>query len=100
VGAGRRVDGHPHRPDNGGGADRTGGPGELASRDTDRLVVVTEGRLNTEMAARPGLAPAEAVIVIPAGVPHRIWSSSSAPVRYLDIDLQTPAAYAKLATAE
>jgi mannose-6-phosphate isomerase-like protein (cupin superfamily) len=40
------------------------------------------------------------VIVIPAGVPHRVWSLSSAPVRYLDIDLQTPAAYAKLAIAE
>jgi len=39
------------------------------------------------------------VIVIPAGVPYRIWSSSSAPVRYLDIDLQTPAVYAKLAIA-
>lgn len=77
-----------------------GAPSEPASRDTDRLVIVTEGQLNTEIAARPGLAPAEAVIVIPAGVPHRIWSSSSAPVRYLDIDLQTPTAYAKLAIAE
>jgi mannose-6-phosphate isomerase-like protein (cupin superfamily) len=44
------------------------------------------GQVKTEIAARPGLVPAEAVIVIPAGVPHRIWSSSSAPVRYLDID--------------
>jgi quercetin dioxygenase-like cupin family protein len=76
-----------------------GAPGEPASRDTDRLVLVTKGQLNTEIAARPGLVPAEAVIVIPAGVPHRIWSSSSAPVRYLDIDLPTPAAYAKLAIA-
>jgi hypothetical protein len=61
---------------------------------------VTEGQLNTEIAARPGLAPAEAVLVIPAGVPHRLWSSSSAPVGYLDIDLHAPAAYAKLAIAE
>jgi mannose-6-phosphate isomerase-like protein (cupin superfamily) len=60
---------------------------------------VTEGQLNTEIAARQGLAPAEAVIVVPAGVPHRIWNSSSAPVRYLDIDLQTPAVYAKLVPA-
>jgi hypothetical protein len=39
-------------------------------------------------------------VVIPAGVPHRIWSSSSAAVRYLGIDLQAPAAYSKLALAE
>jgi quercetin dioxygenase-like cupin family protein len=77
-----------------------GAPGDPASRDTDRLVIVTEGQLNTEIAARPGPAPAEAVIVIPAGVPHRIWSSSSAPVRYLDVDLQAPPAYAKLAITE
>ena len=79
-------------------AGSAGYPHYLASRDTDRLVIVTEGQLNTEIAARPGPAPAEAVIVIPAGVPHRIWSSS-APVRYLDVDLQTPPAYAKLAIA-
>jgi mannose-6-phosphate isomerase-like protein (cupin superfamily) len=77
-----------------------GDPGKQASRDTDRLVIVTEGQLQTEIASRPGSAPAEAVIVIPAGVPHRIWSASSGPVRYLDIDLQTPAVYAKLAIAE
>jgi mannose-6-phosphate isomerase-like protein (cupin superfamily) len=79
---------------------RPGTPGTPAGRDTDRLVVVTEGQLDTEIAGRPGLASAEAVIVIPAGVPHRIWNSSSVPVRYLDIDLQTPAMYAKLAPAE
>jgi quercetin dioxygenase-like cupin family protein len=68
-----------------------------ASRETDRLIVVTEGRLDTEIAGQPGQAAAESVIVIPAGVPHRIQNASSAPVRYLDIDLQTPAVYAKLA---
>jgi mannose-6-phosphate isomerase-like protein (cupin superfamily) len=60
---------------------------------------VTEGRLDAEIAARPADAPAEAIIVIPAGVPHRIWNSSSAPVRYLDIELPAPAAYARLAIA-
>jgi quercetin dioxygenase-like cupin family protein len=58
---------------------------------------VTEGQLETGIAGREGLAPAESVIVVPAGVPHRIWSSSAAAVRYLDIDVQAPAAYADLA---
>jgi mannose-6-phosphate isomerase-like protein (cupin superfamily) len=40
------------------------------------------------------------VIVIPAGVPHRIWNSSSTPVRYLDADVPAPEAYAKLAPAQ
>ncbi len=78
---------------------RAGGEREPVTQDTDRLVLVTDGQVNTEIAAQPDLVPAEAVIVIPAGVPHRIWSTSSAPVRYLDIDLQTPAAYADLAPA-
>jgi len=63
-----------------------------ASRDNDRLLVVTEGELTAEIAARPAAVPAQAVIVIPAGVPHRIWSSSRAPVRYLDADHRNPAA--------
>jgi mannose-6-phosphate isomerase-like protein (cupin superfamily) len=75
-------------------------PAGPESQDNDRLIIVTEGRLDTEIAARSAGVPAEAVIVIPAGVPHRIWSSSAAPVRYLDIDLQAPAAYAKLAPAD
>jgi len=60
---------------------------------------VTDGEVNTDIADSPDLVPAEAVVVIPAGVPHRIWSTSSDPVRYLDIELQTPAAYADLAPA-
>jgi quercetin dioxygenase-like cupin family protein len=71
-------------------------PGSPASRDTDRLVVVTEGRLETEIAGRPGVAEAEAVVVVPAGVPHRLWNSSSALVRYLDLDFQVPDMYARL----
>jgi mannose-6-phosphate isomerase-like protein (cupin superfamily) len=70
-----------------------------ASRDHDRLVVVTQGELAAEIAARPVAVPAQAVIVIPAGVPHRIWNASSSPVRYLDADLPAPQAYAKLAPA-
>jgi mannose-6-phosphate isomerase-like protein (cupin superfamily) len=79
---------------------RPGTAGAPASRDLDRLVIVTEGQLDTEIAGRTGQATAEAVVVIPAGVPHRIWSSSPAPVRYLDIDLQVPAVYAKLALGQ
>jgi mannose-6-phosphate isomerase-like protein (cupin superfamily) len=71
-------------------------PGDPVSQDTDRLIIVTEGQLATEIAASPGPAPAEAVIIIPAGVPHRIGSTSSARVRYLDISVQPPSAYAKL----
>jgi mannose-6-phosphate isomerase-like protein (cupin superfamily) len=78
---------------------RTGpeNPGPPVSRDNDRLIVVTEGELTAEIAARPATAPAQALIVIPAGVPHRIWNSSSTPVRYLDADVPAPDAYAKLA---
>ena len=81
--------------------ERTGpeDPGPPASRDNDRLVVVTEGELTAEIAARPAAVPAQAVIVIPAGVPHRIWNSSPIPVRYLDADVPAPDAYAKLAPA-
>jgi quercetin dioxygenase-like cupin family protein len=81
--------------------DRTGPeePGPPASRDNDRLVVVTQGELTAEIAARPEAVPAQAVIDIPAGVPHRIWNSSPAPARYLDLDVPAPEAYAKLAPA-
>jgi mannose-6-phosphate isomerase-like protein (cupin superfamily) len=72
-------------------------PGPPASRDSDRLVVVTEGELTAEIAARPAAVPAQAVIVIPADAPHRIWNSSTTPVRYLDADIPAPDAYAKLA---
>ncbi len=74
-------------------------PGPPASRDNDRLIVVTEGELTAEIAARPAAVPAQAVIVIPAGVPHHIWNSSPTPVRYLDADVPAPDAYAKLAPA-
>jgi mannose-6-phosphate isomerase-like protein (cupin superfamily) len=79
--------------------ERTGpeDPGSPASRDDDRLLVVTRGELAAEIAARPAAVPAQAVVVIPAGVPHRIWNSSSTPVRYLDADVPVPKAYAKLA---
>jgi len=71
-------------------------PGAATSRDNDRLIVVTEGRLGTEIAARPAVVPAEAVIVIPAGVPHLIHNSAAAPARYLDADIVATTAYAKL----
>jgi quercetin dioxygenase-like cupin family protein len=81
--------------------ERTGpeGPATAASRDDDRLIVVTEGELTAEIAARPTAIPAQAVVVIPAGVPHRIWNSSTTPVRYLDADVPAPEAYTKLAAA-
>jgi quercetin dioxygenase-like cupin family protein len=74
-------------------------PGTPGSRDNDRLIVVTEGQLNTEISAQAAAVPAQAVIVIPAGVPHHIWNSSSAPVRYLDADIHAATAYTKLAPA-
>jgi mannose-6-phosphate isomerase-like protein (cupin superfamily) len=79
--------------------ERTGpeNPGTPASREHDRLVVVTEGELTAEIAAQQTAVPAPAVIVIPADLPHRIWNSASAPVRYLDADVPTPDVYAKLA---
>jgi mannose-6-phosphate isomerase-like protein (cupin superfamily) len=82
--------------------ERTGpeNAGAPASRDNDRLIVVTEGKLTAEIATRPTAVPAQAVVVIPAGVPHRIWNSSSTPVRYLDADVPAPDVYAKLAPAQ
>jgi mannose-6-phosphate isomerase-like protein (cupin superfamily) len=82
--------------------ERTGpeDPGTPASRDNDRLIVVTEGKLTAEIAARPAAVPAQAVILIPAGVPHRIWNASPTPVRYLDADVPAPDVYAKLAPAQ
>ena len=82
--------------------ERTGpeDPGTPASPDNDRLVVVTEGELTAEIAAQPAVVPAQAVIVIPAGVPHRIWNSSPTPVRYLDADVPAPDVYTKLAPAQ
>jgi quercetin dioxygenase-like cupin family protein len=81
--------------------ERTGpeDPGTPASRDSDRLIVVTQGQLNTEIAAQTAAVPAEAVIVIPGGVPHLIWNSSATPVRYLDADIHAATTYTKLAPA-
>jgi mannose-6-phosphate isomerase-like protein (cupin superfamily) len=75
-------------------------PGRPAGRDDDRLVVVTDGELTAEIAGRQAAVPAEAVIVIPAGLPHQIWNSSSGSVRYLDVDVPAPRAYANLAPAQ
>src|ERR1700733_10265330 len=97
MGADRRVDrsGHGRLT----AVERTGpeDPGGPASRDNDRLIVVTEGQLTAEIAARPAAVAAPAVIVIPAGVPHRIWNASSTAVRYLDADVPAPDVHAKLA---
>ncbi len=81
--------------------ERTGpeDPAPPASLPDDRLVVVTQGELTAEMATEPAAVPAQAVIVIPAGIEHRIWNASSTPVRYLDADVPAPAAYVKLAPA-
>jgi quercetin dioxygenase-like cupin family protein len=73
--------------------------GPAGVRDDDRLIVVTDGQLSTEIAGRPAPVPAEAVIVIPAGVPHRFWNASASPARYLDADVPAPEAYANLAPA-
>jgi quercetin dioxygenase-like cupin family protein len=83
-------------------AERTGPEeaGAPAKRDDDRLIVVTQGELTAEVAAKPATVPSEAVIVIPAGALHRIWNSSSTAVHYLDVDVPTPRAYAKLAPAQ
>jgi mannose-6-phosphate isomerase-like protein (cupin superfamily) len=75
-------------------------PAPSASRDNDRLLVVTQGELAAEIAGRPAAVPAQAVTVIPAGLPHRIWNSSSTAVRYLDIDIPAPRAYARLAPSQ
>ena len=72
-------------------------PDQAVSLDTDRLVIVTAGKLSADVAAESAVATAEALIVIPAGVPHRIWNSSAAPVRYLDVALVAPTAYQRLA---
>jgi mannose-6-phosphate isomerase-like protein (cupin superfamily) len=79
--------------------ERTGpeDPGTPATRDADRLIVVSQGELQAEIAARPAAVPAQAVMVIPAGVPHRIWNPFASPVRYLDADVPAPKAYARLA---
>jgi quercetin dioxygenase-like cupin family protein len=79
--------------------ERTGpeDPARPASREDDRLIVMTQGELTAEVAGRPEAVPAQGVIVIPAGVPHCIWNSSPAPARYLDADVPAPEAYAKLA---
>jgi quercetin dioxygenase-like cupin family protein len=71
-------------------------PCTATSRDDDRLIVVAQGQLSTEIAARSAVVAAEAVIFIPAGVPHRIYNSAAAPARYLDADLVASTAYAKL----
>ena len=82
--------------------ERTGpeDPGTPASRDNDRLVVVTEGKLTAEIAARPGRRPG------PGGDRHPGWCAAphleliATPVRYLDADVPAPDAYAKLAPAQ
>jgi mannose-6-phosphate isomerase-like protein (cupin superfamily) len=82
--------------------ERTGAEdtGPVVTLDTDRLLVVTEGQLDTEIAGEPAVVPAQAVVLVPAGVPHRIWNAAAAPARYLDAELQAPAMYAKLALTD
>ena len=72
-------------------------PARPRARDTDRLVIVTAGTLSAEIATQSAAVTAEAVVVIPSGVPHRIWNSSAEPTRYLDVELTAPTAYQRLA---
>jgi hypothetical protein len=72
-------------------------PAILVDPDVARYdAVVIHGRLETEIAGRSAAVAAEAVIIIPAGVPHLIRNSSADPVRYLDADLVAATGYAKL----
>lgn len=79
-------------------ADGRQAPGAVSSLESERILLVTEGRLDAEIAGREQVVPAEAVIVIPAGVPHALWNSTPDPVRYLDLVVTAPAAYDRLAS--
>ena len=72
-------------------------PGTAAGRQTERILVVTHGRLDAEIAGHRQVVPAETVVVIPAGVPHTLWNSTQDPVRYLDVTVTAPTAYDKIA---
>jgi len=72
-------------------------PDRSRGRDNDRLVIVTAGTLSAEVATQSAAVRAEALVVIPSGVPHRIWNSSTEPVRYLDVELTAQTAYERLA---
>jgi hypothetical protein len=67
--------------------ERTGpeDPAPAPSRDDDSLTVVTQAELTAEIAARPAVVAAQAVIIIPGGFPHRIWNASSTPGRWCDV---------------
>lgn len=66
-------------------------------RPTERIIVVTAGRLDLELAGRKQSVEAEAVIVIPAGVEHRFWNTAADLVNILDIDVTARSAFDKLA---
>lgn len=65
-------------------------------RQTERIIVLTAGHLDLEIAGRRHSVEAEAVIVIPAEVEHRFWNSSADLANILDIEVKAQSAFAKL----
>ena len=72
-------------------------PSDPQVLDIDHLMFVLDGRLTVAIAGQDTVCDPQSLIVIPAGVAHSEWNKSSAPVRYLDVQVPAPEAYASLA---
>lgn len=72
-------------------------PGPPEERSAERIVVLTAGRLEFELAGERQQVEAEAVAVIPPGLEHRFWNPSADRADILDIEVKVPSSFEKLA---
>lgn len=52
----------------------------------DQMYYVLEGELTADVALEHDVVPAHHLIVLPAGVPHRVWNASAARERHLVVN--------------
>ncbi|HEY1275932.1 MAG TPA: cupin domain-containing protein [Thermoleophilaceae bacterium] len=61
------------------------GAAQLHVRTVDQFCYVLDGELHVEVALETHVARRHELLVLPAGVPHRMWNAGSEPVRHLGL---------------
>jgi mannose-6-phosphate isomerase-like protein (cupin superfamily) len=67
-----------------------GGKSERHIHTVDQFYYVLDGELNVEVALESYVATRHSLVVLPAGVPHRMWNGSSEPERHIALIAPPP----------
>lgn len=66
------------------------GPGTHIHREHDQFYYVLRGELSVEVALDRFVAGPHSLVVLPAGVPHRLWNEGAEPERHLVLITPAP----------